>query len=128
VQVDGNSVLEFGVNTFDLSQEIMWNIYADERYGFSMSWQHHWFYLRDNRFLQVANNAFFDNQVIDPDKKARQFNTFRFLITLEQSSNNQGRLFFRYTYNWQQGFWRTGFHQAQVGYSFFLLGRPTENQ
>jgi hypothetical protein len=94
VQVDENSVLEFGVNTFDVSQEIMWNIYADERYGFSMSWQHHWFYLRDNRFLQVANNTFFDNQVIEPDKKARQFNTFRFLMTLEQTSNNKGRLFF----------------------------------
>ncbi len=124
VQVDPNAVLEYGVNTFDLSRQIMWNIYADERYGFSLSWEHHWFYLRDNRFEQVANNTFFDNQVTTDEKKDRQFNKFRFLMTLEQSSNNNGRLFFRYTYHWQQGFWRTGFHQAQVGYSFFLLGRP----
>lgn len=126
VQVNENGVNEFGVNTFDHAPELMWNIYADERYGFSMSWQHHWFYLRDNRFEQVGNTAFFQDQVVNSTKDSRQFNTFRFLTTLEQTSNNKGRLFFRYTYNWQQGFWRTGFHQAQVGYSFFLLGRKTE--
>jgi hypothetical protein len=126
VQVNDNGVNEFGVNTFDHAPELMWNIYADERYGFSMSWQHHWFYLRDNRFEQVGNTAFFADQATNSTKDSRQFNTFRFLTTLEQTSNNKGRLFFRYTYNWQQGFWRTGFHQAQVGYSFFLLGRKAE--
>ena len=124
VDVNQEAVLEYGVNTFDHSPELIWSVYADERYGFSMSWQHHWFYLRDNGFEQVANTTFFENQVIEPNKSSNQYNTFRFLTTLEQSSSNKGRLFFRYTYNWQQGFWNTGFHQAQVGYSFYLLGRP----
>lgn len=123
VQVDSNGVVDYGVNTFTHYPEVMWSIYEDERYGLSFSWRHHWFYLRDNRFEQVADITFFENQVANPTKDSRQFNTIRFLTYLEPSTNNKGRLFFRYTYNWQQGFWRTGFHQAQVGYSFFLLGR-----
>ncbi len=126
VQVNQEGINNFGVNTFDHSSEIIWSIYADERYGFSMSWQHHWFYLRDNRFEQVANTTFFEDQLINTTRASRQFNTIRFITTLEQTANNRGRLFFRYTYNWQQGFWRTGFHQAQVGYSFYLLGRKAD--
>jgi hypothetical protein len=123
VTIDQNGLDEYGVNTFAHYPEIVWSIYEDERYGLSITWQHHWFYLRDNRFEQVANIPSFQDSELNPEKNVKEFNTIRILTFLEPSSNNRGRLFFRYTYNWQQGFWRTGFHQAQVGYSFYLLGR-----
>lgn len=126
VQINPAGALEYGVNTFSHYPKIALNIFEDERYGIALSWQYQWFYLKDNRFEQVANSTFFGDRQVNLEKKAPKFTTFQILTYIEPTSENKGRLFFRYTYNWQQGFWRTGFHQAQVGYSFYLLGRQAK--
>lgn len=112
------------VNTFRFYPTVTWEIKADERFQFRSSWTHNWFWARSNAFSQVANiETTASTRRFDPRRQKFRYNTIRLEGTFKPNEDNRGRLFFRYTYNWQQGFWRTGFHQAQVGYSLYLLGR-----
>lgn len=123
INVQNNGLTnDFGVNTFEVSSEATWNIKSDERYEFYLTWRHNWFYLRDTRFEQVANAEAFATNETNTDR-FEQYNTIQLLAKFRTSKNAPGKLFFRYRHHWQQDFWRTGFHQAQVGYSFYLLGR-----
>lgn len=114
---------EYGVNTFQMSPKFTWLVKADERYRYEVSYQYNIYHLRDNRFRQVANNESFEGNGDAGGKQKHQFSRVEMLATLNTNPKSSGRLFFRYRFYWQQGFWKTGFHQAQVGYSFYLLGR-----
>jgi hypothetical protein len=112
---------DYGVNTFDMYPKITWEVKSDERYCFSFSWSHHWFFLRDNRFTQVANGETYAVTENEMSKVRNEYTRVGLNLTINPS-DSRGRIFCRYNYHWQQGFWRTGFHQAQLGYSFYLIG------
>ena len=114
----------YGVDLFEITPELSWHLKADERYNLLFTWRHNWLFLRDTRFQQVANNDVFMEDETNPSNFQR-YNTIQMLATLQ---NKTGKLFFRYRFHWQQDFWTTSFHQAQVGYSFYLLGRKDETE
>jgi hypothetical protein len=110
-------VNEYGVNTFSVMPlKVVWEVRTDERYSFHLGGSLNLYYLRDNSFIQVANLDTFQSTMNDGDMKYLYKNVFM-QLALKPQSDAKGRLFFRYQYNWQQGFWRTGFHQIQLGYS-----------
>jgi len=111
----------YGVNTLEVYPKVNWEIRSDERYSFMFSWSQHWLYLRDLRFEQVANNEDFELNRTDPADVRYRLNKIVLQAKLKPNVNNKGSLFFRYQMHWQQGYWRSVFSQAQVGYSFYIL-------
>ena len=122
-----NLASDFGVNTTDIYPKITWVIRSDERYCFSFSWSHHWYYLRDNRFSQVGNGPTFNVTENQLPRTYNEYSKIGLYCTIN-TGNERGQIFARYHYFWQQGFWRTGFHQAQIGYSFYIFGVKRDNQ
>ena len=114
-------VREYGVNTMQFYPRINWLIKTDERYSFNFSGSVNWYFLRSNEFEQVANEEVFADSQQDGGATRRVFANVSMLATLKPSPQSKGKLFFRYQYNWQWNYANTGFHQAQVGYSFYLL-------
>lgn len=114
-------VREYGVNTMQFYPRINWLIKTDERYSFNFSGSVNWYFLRSNEFEQVANEEVFADSQEDGGATRRVFANVSMLATLRPSPQSKGKLFFRYQYNWQWNYANTGFHQAQVGYSFYLL-------
>lgn len=114
-------VREYGVNTMQFYPRINWLIKTDERYSFNFSGSVNWYFLRSNEFEQVANEEVFADSRQDGGATRRVFANVSMLATLKPSPQSKGKLFFRYQYNWQWNYANTGFHQAQVGYSFYLL-------
>jgi hypothetical protein len=120
-------VNEYGVNTYTFTPlKLIWEVRTDERYTFNLGWSMNFYYLRDNSFTQVANIETFQETTDDGDMKYLYKNVFM-QVALKPQSSGSGRLFFRYQYNWQQGFWRTGFHQIQVGYAVPLTKQLKTN-
>jgi hypothetical protein len=119
---------DYGVNTLDFYPKLTWEVRSDERYCFTFTYSHHWYFLRDNRFSQVANNATFENTLENSIRVSREYTRIGLHASLNPNENGKGKLFFRYQYYWQQGFWRTGFHQAQVGYAFYILARKVSSE
>ncbi len=113
---------EKGVNTFDFMVELGMDIKADERWGVSIANQYHFFHLLDRNVRQVGDAADPYNQMFVQVKDNR-FQAAQFFAYFIPDKNVNGHLFFRYRYNWQVGDVKLGFHQAQLGYSFYLLGR-----
>ncbi len=120
------SAKEFGVNTMQFFPRISWLIRSDERYSFIFSGSVNWYYLRANEFTQVSNETIYDNFRTNGDGK-RVFSNVSMAFTLRPNDDSRGRLFFRYQFNWQWNYANTGFHQAQVGYSFYLLGHRKQD-
>lgn len=118
---------DFGVNTFTVSPvKLSWELMTDERYTFTIGGSLNWYYLRDNYFRQVSNIQTYAD--VGKVGNARYlYKNFFMLVCFRPQSDASGRLFFRYQYNWQQSFWRTGFHQAQVGYSVYLTKQLKPN-
>jgi hypothetical protein len=115
------SVSDYGANTYTISPvKLLWEIKTDERYSFNLGWSMNLLFLRDNSFRQVANIPSFNNEVSVAGNYRYLYHNVVILTTLKPQPESTGRLFFRYQYNWQQGYWRTGFHQVQVGYSVYL--------
>lgn len=111
----------YGVNTFEVYPKILWEVRADERYSFNFSWSHHWFYLLDNRFQQVASIEDFSASQQNPAHAKYRLNRVVLQANLKPNAASKGSLFFRYQFFWQQDYWKNNFAQAQVGYSFYLL-------
>jgi hypothetical protein len=116
----------YGVNTLEVYPKAIWEIRSDERYSFVFSYSKHWFYLRDLRFEQVANNEDFQLNQNDPEDVKYRLNKIVLLAKLKPNVNTKGTLFFRYQMNWQQGYWKSVFSQAQVGYSFYILANRNQ--
>lgn len=114
-------VKEFGVNTFQVMLgKILLEFKTDERYSVDFAWSLNMYFARDNNFHQIANiPSFSASDGVAADRK-NIFHNIALGTSFRPSSSGSGRLFFRYRYNWQQGYWNTGFHQAQVGFSVYL--------
>lgn len=114
-------IKDFGVNTFSVMPvKICWELMTDERYTYSLGGSINLYYLRDNYFTQVANIETYKDKVGKKGGTRYFYKNFFMQVCFRPQTEASGRLFFRYQYNWQQGYWRTGFHQAQVGYSVYL--------
>jgi hypothetical protein len=114
-------VNEYGVNTFQIMPlKAQVQLLIDRTYSFNLSWSANLYFLRDNRFHQISNiTAYADENGVGGDYKY-VYQKMSFGGTFKPNAEQNSKLFFRYNYHWQQGYWRTGFHQAQVGYSFYL--------
>lgn len=114
--------MESGINTLTFLPELNCDVRADERWGLSFSYRWNFMRTLSREVVQISD-------LLDPDNKLakgiknKQYNTAQFQVFFQPSEDNRGRLFFRYRYHWQYGDQNLGFHQAQVGYSFYLLGR-----
>jgi hypothetical protein len=119
------SPLNYGVNTFRVYPKVGWLVNSDGRYSVYMESSFNIYWLRDNRFKQVANEDVFQSSFQTGTTSRREYVNFLFQLSLKtgtEDKRNKGKLFFRYQYNYQWNYFNTGFHQAQVGYSFYLLG------
>ena len=111
-------VKDINVSTFSWSPELGVRLQGDENYFFDFSFQHSWYYLRDNRFDQ---KALFPNLGI-----GNGYNRVQLVAGLNAGEQNKGKLFFRYRLFWQAHYWRHTFFQAQVGYAFTLFKTDLE--
>ena len=119
IQIDSN---ETGINTFTFCPELICDIRADERWGLSLSYRWNFMKTMSREIVQISDLLDVNNELVEGIKN-KQYNTAQFQVFFQPSEDNRGRLFFRYRYHWQYGDQNLGFHQAQVGYSFYLLGR-----
>lgn len=108
---------EFGANTFRYGGEFRMGIFPQRRYSFFFSQSINQFNLMNNRLTQVANGEQYALSNALGDVKT--YNRFEFLAVARLGAT--GETFFRYRFHWQLGDSDVNFHQAQVGYSFFLL-------
>jgi hypothetical protein len=116
----------YDVNTFRIYPKLGWLIRTDERYSFYFESGFNWYWLRDESFKQVANDEVFRSSRNAGGQDTNKYINFLFEATLNTGAPNKpnkGKLFFRYQYNYQYNYFNTGFQQAQVGYSFYLLRR-----
>ena len=111
-----------GVNTVTLAPDIACDIRADERWGLSLQWRASYLRARSRELVQVADLLDVGNKVSNSIRN-NWYNTAQFQAFFQPSEDNRGRLFFRYRFHWQYGDQNLNFHQAQLGYSFYLLGR-----
>ena len=111
-----------GINTITLGGEIAADIKADERWGLSLMYRYNYMNVLSRDIVQIADETDPLN-TLGQNIRNNKYNTAQFWAFFQPTTDNRGRLFFRYRYHWQLGDWNLGFHQAQVGYSFYLLGR-----
>lgn len=114
----------FNVNTLRVYPRAGWLIRTDERYSFYFEWGFNWYWLRDENFVQVANDDVYKSSMYAGGQDLNKYQNFLFEATLNVGASkkiNKGKLFFRYQYNQQYAYFNTGFSQAQFGYSFYLL-------
>lgn len=79
-------------------------------------------HILSREIVQVSESIDPKNLLL-PQGNNKLYFTNQMQIFFKPSEDNRGQLFFRYRYHWQFGDQKLGFHQAQVGYSFYLLGR-----
>lgn len=116
--------ISYGINTFSWYARLIWEVKTDERLGLYFSYSPEYFDALTEQFTQVNN---YTDLLTEPGK-AKWLHGLEFNAFLNPNKNKSGRLFFRYRYTWQQGSkMNDGFHQAQVGYSFYLIGRNKDN-
>lgn len=131
IQANPDTNGNFGVNTYELNVLKFSSLFrTDEDIQLRLDYNFNLFYTRnDNVFQQIANNSLFlENGKSGNGRNVARYNNFQMEVTFNPNLNpdnepidNVNRWFFRYNYNWQLGFWRTGFHQIQLGYSMPLF-------
>jgi hypothetical protein len=111
----------YGINTVSYYPKVIWEIKTDERLGLFFSYQFEVFNksLADN--LTQVNNY---NEFYTTGNHGNRLHVLDFTGFLNPNKSKRGRLFFRYRYTWANGSkLQGGFHQAQIGYSFFIIGK-----
>lgn len=119
IPTNNNFVNEYGVNTLQVYPRLIWDVKTDERYSFDVTWAPVFSFLRSDEFEQVDNVAAYAQGTPRGDHYYLYHN-LQMKVSFMPRAANTGKLFFRYQFNWQQGYWRTAFHQAQIGYSFYF--------
>lgn len=110
-----------GINTLTYLAEVVCDTKADERWGLTFSMRCNYMHILSREIVQVSESIDPKNLLL-PQGNNRLYFTNQMQIFFKPSNDMRGQLFFRYRYHWQLGDQKLGFHQAQVGYSFYLLG------
>ncbi|RED97871.1 hypothetical protein [Marinoscillum furvescens] len=120
--------LEIGANTWRIRPVLLtWRLQTVEDFQFDFNWSVNYLDLRHQDIYQVGDEALFLQQ--DPLATSQEERNHKFFFRTEfnaqwnppNQEDSGGKLFFRYRFFWQNRFWNTSFHQAQVGYSFYLM-------
>ncbi|NOX47900.1 MAG: hypothetical protein GXO89_13070 [Chlorobi bacterium] len=112
----------YKVNVLRFYPKATISVYPDERYSFSASYSHSWYYAMTNDFVQVANSDYYAATGKDSEHYGRnQFNSVELKAKIKLDKSTTGNWFLRYRYNWQQRFWNTGFSQLQLGYKMYIM-------
>jgi hypothetical protein len=116
--------ISYGINTFSWFPRLIWEVKTDERLGLLFSYSPEYFDALTEQFTQVSNYK----DLLTEASKAKWLHSLEFNAFLNPNKNKSGRLFFRYRYTWEHASkMNDGFHQAQVGYSFYLIGRKKDS-
>ena len=125
-QLIDNNIILYNVNGFTWKAlDLLWRVKPDERYMLDFRWALNKYYLLTNDFKQVANIPTFSATLNTPGGVTNKYFTSGVTLKVKLDPSATGTFFFRYNYNWQAQFRRTGFHQTQVGYSVLLVRRFT---
>lgn len=123
--VKSGFVNNFGVSTLQMYPHLKMQWLPDERFGVTLSRK--WTYFKmwngeieNGKLLQGNYNFATDSGEEAPAKKYTWINTWELFAFLKLTEN--GKLFFRYRINYEAGHRSYNFNQAQVGYSFYILG------
>jgi hypothetical protein len=123
----GNNVVQFGVNSFQVTPEFCWQIYPDKRYGvtFSQKFIHYSIFntevkqVRDTtEYEQYLNSLKGNRSEIDNYSLKKWLGSAEIYAFFKPSDYNQ--VFFRYRYNWNLGDAKLNFYQLQLGISTYL--------
>ncbi|MBN9382020.1 MAG: hypothetical protein J0H74_14730 [Chitinophagaceae bacterium] len=122
-----NNVRQFGVNSFQFSPEICWQIFPDKRYGVTISQRFIHYDLLSSEIKQVRDSISYkqylnslkgDRSKIDGYRAKNWLGSAEIYAFFKPSEFNQ--IFFRYRLNWYLDDARLNFHQIQVGISTYL--------
>ncbi|MEM7036727.1 MAG: hypothetical protein AAF570_07090 [Bacteroidota bacterium] len=113
----------FTVNTFRFFSEATMKFFPDERYNLELTWRTQPMFLLDNRIKTVGNVLTYAATGSDGFNEQTKAVIHTGEILGSARTGARGRLFFRYRLNFAHRNVNTNFHQAQVGYSFFLLAK-----
>jgi hypothetical protein len=112
----------YGINTFSLYPKLIWEVKTDERLGLNLAYYPEYFDALTTDLIQVNDYDNYEKKYI----RDKFLNNLEFNASLNPTKSNNGRIFFRYRYTWQWGSnMNNGYHQAQVGYSFYIIGRSS---
>ncbi|MGN7887515.1 hypothetical protein [Dyadobacter sp. 22481] len=123
--VSTGMVNTYGVNSFQIYPEFKIQWLPDERFGINFS--HRWTFFRmwngeieNSDISQRGFNYTTGKSTIDGKNSKSWLNCWELFAFLKLTES--GRLFFRYRLNYESGNRKYNFNQAQVGYSFYILG------
>ncbi|MCB9233490.1 MAG: hypothetical protein H6581_17670 [Bacteroidia bacterium] len=109
---------QFGVNSFRFHPLVKWEVFPDERYGFHLAYQTDWIRLAHPSILLVRD---IDGFPVSRKVESPWAPLNRFEFEGHFKAGNSGKFFFRYRFYSQMSNWKINFHQAQIGYSFYLM-------
>jgi hypothetical protein len=113
------SVNTYGINTFSFYPKVIWEVKTDEALGLFFSYSIENFRELSSDIEQVANYDDYSNE----KSQTNWMHGLEFTAFFNPADSKSGRLFFRYRYTWMnESKMDDGFHQAQLGYSFFIFG------
>jgi|GEM_PF-3941128 len=127
-----NNLVEYGVNSFQMVPEIQWDIYPDERYGFSFTQQFNRYKLLNTKFKQIDNSERYTQFLTSMPADPKLYNFSQWMGSTEilgffkPSDNNQ--IFLRYRFNWDMNNVKNNFNQIQVGITTYLSVAKAETK
>jgi hypothetical protein len=99
-------------------------IFQERRVGLVMSYNYnHTYAFTNNQFKQIMSYKKSDLNNIVTERAARNSHQLELLLRVETSEKNNGQIFFRSRFFWQQGDANTFFSQIQVGYAYNIIYR-----
>ena len=122
-----NNVMQYGVNSFQISPEICWQIFPDTRYGLIASQKFTHYSIFSSKIKQVEDSSSYaqylnslngDRSKIDGYKSKKWLGTSEIYAFFMPSAYN--KLFIRYRFNWDINNIKNNFHQIQVGIATYL--------
>lgn len=109
--------------TFELPKLTL-EFFSERRIGFTLRYQYNITNLYSNNyFKQVMSDTKSDLNQLPTERKARGSHQFEFMLRLETSRADNGRVFLRARYFLQRGDTNNFFPQIQLGYAYNLLFR-----
>jgi len=131
VRLNNNSVIEktgtvqdFYASSVFIYPELRWLLEPDERYGLDLSFKFGYLWLWNDNVTQVNKMSLFTNTGIDNDNNWLFTSTFNAYVKPTKNLNSQ--IFARVVFNTAIDNLSNNFFQAQLGYSFYLIGKSSD--